>query len=162
MQQTCPHCFARVLVTSNRICPSCTVDVTLPCTHNLTAITVSPSTSFDQICHACGRPATRKTKVQSTLRSEYYVEDEYQGLRIFVAIFSTLFLPVSVLFGRRDGVKATYHGLRLLVPCCDDCRNKEVQIVEADVFGKTMRIAVHNKLASAMESQHPIATYRRR
>lgn len=158
MVQDCPHCFASVIVTSNHICPACTQDVTSPCTHNLAAINVSPSTSFPAICHACGLPADRKTNAVSWSRSEYYVEDANEGLRVFFAIFSLLFLPVFVLFGRRGGMKTEYQAVRLQVPCCRECKSQEVRILETDTHRRTARIAVHKTLASAKKPDRPVAT----
>ena len=85
------------------------------------------------------------------------MDDVDEGIRVLFAVLSFLFLPVFVLFGRRGGMKAEYHAVRVQIPSCSLCEKQEVRIVEFDTHRKTMRIAVHKTLASAMESQRSIA-----
>jgi hypothetical protein len=130
MLQDCPHCFAKVIVTSNCICPACNKDVTLRSTHDLAAITVSASTAFPEMCHACGLPADRKTNAESWSRSEYYVDDVDEGVRVLFAVLSFLFLPVLVVIGKRGGTKAEYHAVRVQVPSCSLCEKREARIFD--------------------------------
>lgn len=152
MIQECPHCFLRVVVTSNNLCPSCATDVTSPATHNLAVVDISMTTTFPQICHACGLTARQTTFAEATSRSEAYVEDASEGFRAFVTIFSFFLLPMTIFLPRSGSTQASYRGFRVKVPCCSACKSKEVRVLLADTERAVMRIAVNATLASALRS----------
>lgn len=118
----------------------------------MVAVTVSPKTALPLHCHRCNLPTLAKARIVEWSRSEEFVEDTNQGLRIFIAIFSLFFLPFTIFLARKGGMRPAYSRINLRIPTCEACLAQGVQVIKSNPAKQTIKIAVHKDFASLLQA----------
>ena len=154
----CPHCFSRVLVTSEGNCPTCWGDTRLPNASGRVRYRVEVGAQLPRLCVVCGE-ATRKTLVVTDQLGEEagFQADEsalQEVLQAGIAVFLAGPLAIlSKLFGfNRNTSGHVVRQMSLKVPRCWHCRKEEVRVLDANHDMGTMVIAAQERFIDANDT----------
>jgi hypothetical protein len=146
----CPHCFRRVLVLDDGICPACqgNVRATAPVEPAWASIWVCEADRMPGMCCTCTAATSRLEKFTDTLGSQ-----KKDGAS------SAAPLVLGLLFGLAGVFAALMHnaskpGVRvsLRVPRCKPCsRHAALEPVTVDFDRCRMKFAVHRTFKDAFE-----------
>lgn len=123
----CPHCFTRVGVLSDGICPACQKDVHNAPKENAsrTSLTIEHGAHLPPICFECGKPTDRYVEVKRrvSLRKHEDNDEAFDVLMGTVRFFSGFaYLILWILHGgpwsRRGELVVVY------LPQCELCSTK--------------------------------------
>ncbi len=147
----CPHCFVRVFPSSDGTCPNCQKNVNDSDAESAfrTTVLVSPRSTFPDFCHLCSIPTESRLKITKWNSTTVYSDSNFEASRILFFVFSLLFLPVGILFRREGGWQHLYDKTVISIPTCDECRNKDMPVVDSIPEKKQLKIIVHKQFADA-------------
>ncbi len=166
----CPHCFGRVMVTSNNRCPACWGDTTAPNESGRARMRINVDDNAPNVCIVCGEATTRGRKIKDTLSREVIVgppseKPRDQTMEFASGVLKTWVSGAALLFGGRLPIFKRRKGpvvgeslgydsktMQVTVPCCRRCRKVELKVLDADHFERTMVLAVHERFRDSYAS----------
>lgn len=146
----CPHCFGRVMVTSNRLCPTCQGDTSAAGSVEIVRIALRVDTPLPQACVLCGDHTKRRTKIveweRKSTESPAQTDEMYRYVLARFIPFGRLW---QAMFSKRA---AAQKNLVLKVPLCSGCSAENIRVLDADHSRRTITIAAHVRFAEQISA----------
>ena len=157
----CPHCFTRVLVLDDSICPHCKEDVrkATGAGSALCKLRIHDQAHLPDNCLHCDAPTQRRVVV------ERCIGVDREGRHRTLALLTALFAPLSALkmLSRASKVSTGQIGeIRIEVPQCDVCSQRgRPRPHEVDFENFEMVFLVHKGFYDRVKRQVTLSTERK-
>lgn len=142
MRRDCPHCFARVLPSTEGRCPHCQGDMSVAKTLPLSTVRVSADAELPALCVACGQ-ATSNTILLAKSKSE-------GGQSWPVKVLAFLASPLLFAAMHRE-FQAKKQDVRIALPFCTSCGagGGEPRLTFVNFERQEVTLIVHDNFANA-------------
>ena len=144
--QECPHCFARVMVTSDGRCPTCWQNVRVPNKSGRRRQTIRVDGPIPTLCVVCGEPTRRWIQVTDQIGEEaaYNSDDNMPRNAIEFVVYGLMVGFIRMLL-RRPSTSSGHviNELSVSLPQCRRCRKDEVKVLNANHHDRTLVVAAH-------------------
>ncbi len=125
--QECPHCYNRVMITSNGECPACRKNIRdiSEANKDKTAVTIPIDAKIPSCCFVCGQETSRGQKLSFQFEgSENGLSDINQRQVEFSGIIAFLFWP---LYKKRLR-KSMGHTYEQYIAVCESCKEAAEEV----------------------------------
>ena len=162
MMLECPHCYQRVGVNRDRICPACrrNVDDLTGVDEDRVARWIGPEDELPERCVHCGQPTQRRVPITRYGAHDVAQRDQPEQsfplvIGLVVSLFGFFFSLIVWIFwaigARKErGGGRVVRGTTVKLPVCETCRSAECQVVDYHHDKSRMKIVVHRWFADEL------------
>ena len=147
----CPHCFAKMVLTSDNKCPSCRKDPrdTKNTNPNLTTATFFSYIKLPEYCMACGKPTKKISKFIVNKKDsnwEWEVLGAIPFLGDLFSSLSTFLMPVKLM-------RKSENSITFKLPFCGKCNNSDVRPIHFNRDTEAITFIVHKTFKRELENR---------
>lgn len=145
----CPHCFSRVLLTSDNKCPSCRKDPndSKNANPNLTTATFFSYETLPENCIKCGQSTKRSVKFLVEKKDENW---EWEILNA-IPLIGDILSPINNIVKFFKKMEYKQNSITFKLPICDKCSNSEVKPMHLNMDTDAITFIVHKAFKGELE-----------